>query len=45
MNTNSIWNKIPQLLFTLLGIILLWALLGATGDLTQTLSTVLAYIQ
>ena len=45
MNTNSIWNKVPQILFTLLGIIMLWALLGATNDLTQTLANLLNIIQ
>ena len=45
MNTNSVWNKVPQLLFTFLGIILLWALLGASQDLTTTLANVLNIIQ
>jgi len=34
-------NKLPQILFTILGLVILWAALGASQDLTQTILNII----
>ena len=37
----NIINRLPQILFTLLGLILLWAMLGVSNNLVTTLSHII----
>ena len=38
---NSLLDKLPQILFTVLGLIIIWAILGAAQDITTVLSNIL----
>lgn len=41
MYNNNLINKLPQILFTILGLLILYVLLNATQDLTTTIANII----